>query len=162
MELLYASSSGGDLSSESPTMGDLCGPLPAEGRQYTPGLTSDCKQVVSQSALPAKTSGMWVSPGNCSLDEQFIYFTLTLRCFALCFVWKCRSATNSDRRLPECSPLTWRKSQEKGADTLPSLLLTRSPPHGAAESAAKVKLWVPRVHYVIKKTAACTFERCLK
>ncbi|XP_075868192.1 kinesin-like protein KIF21A isoform X3 [Nelusetta ayraudi] len=111
MELLYASS-GGDLSCESQTTGDLYGPLPTLAeRLNAPGPTADPKQIISPSAPMATPAA----------------------------VFGCRSPTGSDRRLPERSTLGPRKAQEKGADTAPAPTppLALSPLQGAAESAPK-------------------------
>ncbi|XP_059181719.1 kinesin-like protein KIF21A isoform X2 [Centropristis striata] len=114
MELLYAGS--GDPSCESPT-GDFSAPLlpllserleaSADMQGHALGQTPDRDQTVSPSALSARPAGISGS----------------------------RSPTGTERRLLERSPLSRRKTQEKGVTAIP--VPTHTPPVSTAEAKTK-------------------------
>ncbi|XP_038594438.1 kinesin-like protein KIF21A isoform X2 [Micropterus salmoides] len=115
MELLYASS--GELSCESPT-GDFSAPLlplseclegPADMQGHALGQTPDREQTVSPSALSARPAGISGS----------------------------RSPTGTERRHLERSPLSRRKTQEKGATATHIPAPTHTPPLCTAEVKSK-------------------------
>ncbi|XP_044041473.1 kinesin-like protein KIF21A isoform X2 [Siniperca chuatsi] len=115
MELLYASS--GELSCESPT-GDFLAPLlplseclegPADMQGHTLGQTSDREQTVSPSALSARPAGISGS----------------------------RSPIGTERRHLERSPISRRKTQEKGATGTHIPAPIHTPPLSTAEVKTK-------------------------